>query len=81
MPVPGAIEVTSRGVGLYAATAVGTVARTDGHTMRKVREISSPSLRAQAHPQRQISASTGVSKGAVSDHLKRAHEAGLTWGG
>lgn len=46
--------------------------------MRKVREI----LRLHHEcklSQRQISASTGVSKGAVSEYLKRASQAGLTW--
>lgn len=46
--------------------------------MRKIREI----LRLHHDSrltQRQISASTGVSKGAVSEYLKRAHQAGLTW--
>lgn len=46
--------------------------------MRKVREI----LRLrheQGLTQRQISASTGVSKGAVGEYLRRAQEAGLTW--
>ncbi|MBX7081251.1 MAG: hypothetical protein K1X88_18770 [Nannocystaceae bacterium] len=28
---------------------------------------------------RAISAATGLSKGPVSDYLKRAHEAGVTW--
>ena len=56
----------------------GTVARMDRHTMRKVREI----LRLHDEcklSQRQISASTGVSKGAISEYLKRARSAGLTW--
>ena len=56
----------------------GSVARMDRHTMRKVREI----LRLrheQGLTQRQISASTGVSKGAVGEYLRRADEAGLTW--
>ena len=56
----------------------GTVARMDRHTMRKVREI----LRLHDEcklSQRQISASTGVSKGAISEYLKRARDAGLTW--
>jgi len=46
--------------------------------MRKVREI----LRLRFErglSQRQISASTGVSKGALSDYLRRAAAAGLTW--
>ena len=44
--------------------------------MRKVREI----LRLHDEcklSQRQISASTGVSKGAISEYLKRARQAGL----
>ena len=50
----------------------------DRHTMRKVREI----LRLHHESrltQRQISASTGVSKGTVSEYLLRAKRAGLTW--
>jgi transposase len=46
--------------------------------MRKVREV----LRLrheQGLTQRQISASTGVSKGAIGDYLCRAEKAGLTW--
>ena len=46
--------------------------------MRKVREI----LRLRFErglSQRQISASTGVSKGALSEYLRRAAAAGLTW--
>jgi transposase len=46
--------------------------------MRKVREI----LRLRFErglSQRQISASTGVSKGALSEYLRRASAAGLTW--
>jgi transposase len=46
--------------------------------MRKVREI----LRLRFErglSQRQISASTGVSKGALGDYLRRAAAAGLTW--
>ena len=46
--------------------------------MRKVREILR--LHYECHlTQRQISASAGVSKGAVSDYLCRARAAGLTW--
>jgi len=46
--------------------------------MRKVREILR--LRFERGPsQRQISASTGVSKGALSEYLRRAAAAGLTW--
>src|SRR5579863_2072932 len=47
------------------------------HPMRKVREI----LRLRFErglSQRQISASTGVSKGAVNDYMKRAAAAGVT---
>jgi transposase len=46
--------------------------------MRKVREI----LRLRFErglSQRQISASTGVSKGAIGDYVRRAAAAGLTW--
>jgi transposase len=46
--------------------------------MRRIREI----LRLHHEcrlTQRQISASTGVSKGAITDYLRRAREAGLTW--
>jgi transposase len=50
----------------------------DRHTMRKVREILRLHHECQL-TQRQVSASTGVSKGTVSDYLRRAHEAGLTW--
>jgi DNA-binding transcriptional regulator LsrR (DeoR family) len=50
----------------------------DHHTMRKVREILR--LHYECHlTQRQISASAGVSKGAVSGYLGRAPAAGLTW--
>jgi transposase len=46
--------------------------------MRKVREILR--LHYERHlTQRQISASTGVSKGTVGDYLRRATQAGLTW--
>jgi transposase len=50
----------------------------DRHTMRKIREILRLHHECQL-TQRQILASTGVSKGAVSAYLRRAHEAGLTW--
>ena len=46
--------------------------------MRKVREI----LRLrheQGLTQRQISASTGVAKGAIGEYLRRAGVAGLSW--
>jgi transposase len=50
----------------------------DHHTMRKVREILR--LHYECHlTQRQISASAGVSKGAVSGYLGRARAVGLTW--
>ncbi len=46
--------------------------------MRKIREILR--LRyASGLTQRQISASTGVSKGAVGEYLQRAMAAGMTW--
>src|SRR6185369_9490245 len=48
------------------------------HPMRKIREI----LRLRFErglSQRQISASTGVSKGALSAYLTRAARAGMTW--
>jgi len=46
--------------------------------MRKIREILR--LHFESHlTQRQISASTGVSKGTVSEYLRRATAAGLTW--
>ena len=46
--------------------------------MRKVREI----LRLRFErglSQRQISASTGVSKGAIGEYMRRAAAAGVTW--
>lgn len=48
------------------------------HTMRKIREV----LRLKYElnrSQREIQASTGLSKGSVSDYLTRAFRAGLTW--
>jgi DNA-binding transcriptional regulator LsrR (DeoR family) len=48
------------------------------HSMRKIREI----LRLRFErglSRRQISASTGVSKGALGAYLMRAARAGLTW--
>ena len=46
--------------------------------MRKIRAVLL--LHFESHlTQRQISASTGVSKGTVSDYLRRAADAGLTW--
>ena len=50
----------------------------DRHTMRKIREILRLHYECELS-QRQISASTGVSKGAVTDYLRRAREHGLTW--
>lgn len=50
----------------------------DRHHMRKIREILR--LRFDSRlTHRQISASTGVSKGAVGEYLKRAEAARLTW--
>jgi len=46
--------------------------------MRRIREILRLHYECRL-TQRQISASTGVSKGAISDYLRRAREAGLTW--
>lgn len=47
--------------------------------MRKVREVLR--LRFEVGcSQREIQASTGLSKGSVSDYLKRAAQCGLTWG-
>jgi len=46
--------------------------------MRKIREILRLHLECRL-TQRQISASTGVSKGTVSEYLRRAAAAGLTW--
>jgi transposase len=46
--------------------------------MRKIREILRLHHECQL-TQRQISASTGVSKGAISDYLRRAAAAGLSW--
>ena len=46
--------------------------------MRKIREVIRLKYdRKLKH--RAISASTGISKGSVSDYLKRATNAGLTW--
>jgi hypothetical protein len=48
------------------------------HTMRKIREV----LRLKYEldrTQREIEASTGLSKGSVNDYLGRASRAGLTW--
>ena len=46
--------------------------------MRKVREILRLHYESRLS-QRQVSASTGVSKGTVSEYLRRAQVAGLTW--
>jgi transposase len=47
-------------------------------SMRKIRELLR--LRWEQHlPQRVIANSLGLSQGAVSDYLKRARRAGLTW--
>jgi transposase len=46
--------------------------------MRKVREVLRLKYE-RACSQRQIQASTGLSKGSVADYLKRAERAGLTW--
>ena len=46
--------------------------------MRKVREILRLRFE-RSLSQRQISASTGVSKGAISEYLRRAAAAGVTW--
>ena len=48
------------------------------HTMRKIREVLRLHHECQL-TQRQISASTGVSKGAVAEYLRRAREGALTW--
>lgn len=45
--------------------------------MRKIREVLR--LRASGLSHRAISTSTGMSKGTVSDYLKRAHDAELGW--
>jgi transposase len=45
--------------------------------MRKIREVLR--LRESGLSTRAISASTGVSKGTVSDYLRRAHDADLGW--
>lgn len=50
----------------------------DRHTIRKIREVLR--LFFDCHlTQRQISASTGVSKGSIADYLSRARKRGLTW--
>lgn len=46
--------------------------------MRRIREVLRLHFECRL-TQRQISASTGVSKGAISDYLQRARQAGLTW--
>jgi transposase len=50
----------------------------DRHKMRKIREILRLRFGSKL-THRQISASTGVSKGTVCDYIKRAEAAGLTW--
>ena len=50
----------------------------DRHHMRKIREVLRLHFDTQL-TQRQISASTGVSKGTVSNYLARAAATGLTW--
>lgn len=48
------------------------------HTMRKIREVLRLRLElGRSH--REIQASTGLSKGSVSDYLIRAARAGVTW--
>jgi hypothetical protein len=54
-----------------------SLGRMERHSMRKVREVLR--LRASGLNHRAISASTGISKGSVSDYLRRAVEAGLDW--
>jgi len=46
--------------------------------MRRIREILRLHFDCQL-TQRQISASTGVSKGAIADYLRRARDSGMTW--
>lgn len=48
------------------------------HSMRKIREVIRLKYERKLK-HRAISASTGISKGSVSDYLKRATNAGLTW--
>ena len=55
----------------------GSLGRMERHSMRKIREVLR--LRELGLSQRAISASTGMSKGAVTDYLKRAREAQLGW--
>jgi len=50
----------------------------DRHTMRKIREVLRLHYECRL-TQRQISASTGISKGAVYEYVRRAQQAGLTW--
>jgi transposase len=54
-----------------------SLGRMERHSMRKIREVLR--LRESGLSQRAISASTGMSKGAVTDYLKRAREAALSW--
>ena len=46
--------------------------------MRKIREVLRLKYESRLS-HRSISASTGMSKGSVSDYLRRAGEADLTW--
>ena len=48
------------------------------HTMRKIREVLRLRLEL-GRSQREVRASTGLSKGSVSDYLSRAAKAGITW--
>jgi transposase len=54
-----------------------SLGRMERHSMRKIREVLR--LREGGLSHRAISASTGMSKGTVSDYLKRAHDAELGW--
>jgi transposase len=54
-----------------------SLGRMERHSMRKIREVLR--LRESGLSQRAISASTGMSKGAVTDYLRRAREARLGW--
>lgn len=55
-----------------------TVAVMRRHAMRKIREVLRLKLE-HGCSQREISAATGLSKGAVCAYLRRAREAGVTW--
>ena len=54
-----------------------SLGRMERHSMRKIREVLR--LRESGLSTRAISASTGMSKGTVSDYLRRAHDAELGW--